>query len=107
VLMYRLHLRRCLCVTCWTRRHPDSCTCFRCGQRRLAEADYRTRMERAERSPVSSDRAAAHVARLGLTRRAVARELGCSVSTAQRVSVAGGFIPRALERRVLDLEAAP
>jgi hypothetical protein len=58
----------------------------------------------AGRRPVLSDRAAEHAAALGLTRRALAARLRCSLSTAQRVSKPGGFVPADLERRVLELE---
>jgi hypothetical protein len=71
--------------------------------RRALEEEYRAAEERAERAPVPSDAAARHVARLGLNRRQLAAELGVSLSTAQRVSTPGGFIPRRLERRVLAL----
>jgi hypothetical protein len=54
---------------------------------------------------VPSDVAAGHVAKLGLTRRELASRLRCSLSTSQRVSKPGGFIPKELERRVLELEA--
>lgn len=82
------------------------CACFWCEQRRGLEAEYLVALERAEREPVSSDQAAEHVARLGLTRRQLAAELGCSLGTAQRVATPGGTIPRRLERRVLELGVA-
>jgi hypothetical protein len=82
----RVHGRRCLCVACQTRSHPDRCECFWCSNRRALEEEYRAAEERAERAPVPSDAAARHVARLGLNRRQLAAELGVSLSTAQRVS---------------------
>jgi hypothetical protein len=100
----RAHIRGCLCVACGTRRHPDSCACFWCSCRRSWEEDFKKRQEQARRRPVLSDRAAEHVAALGLTRRALAARLHCSLSTAQRVSKPGGFVPADLERRVLELE---
>ena len=101
----QVHDRRCLCVSCGTKRHPEACPCFWCGNRRDLDGEYRKAQERAERAPVPSDAAARHVARLRLTRRELAAELGVSVGTAQRVSTAGGSIPRRLERRVLEVRA--
>jgi len=97
------HLRRCLCVSCGTKKHPDDCECWACRSRRYWEDEYRLRMERAERASVVSDTAARHVKALGLTRREVVERLRCSLSMAQRVSTPGQFISRRLERRVLEL----
>jgi hypothetical protein len=99
----RVHQRGCLCVSCGTAKHPDDCVCLWCGQRRYWEGEYEERMRRAARAPVPSDVAAGHVAKLGLTRRELAARLHCSLSTSQRISKPGGFIPRELERRVLEL----
>lgn len=99
----REHPARCLCVACATRRHADSCHCYWCYQRRHFEEVAEHRERAYAREPVSSDRAARHVAELGFTRRELAAALGMSVGTAQRVSVAGGRIPRSLEELVLRL----
>ena len=53
------------------------------------------------REPVATDRAAVHVARLGLSRRELAAAVGCSVGTASRLARPG--IARVTVERVLAL----
>ena len=101
----RVHGRRCLCVSCGTKRHPDSCPCFWRGNRRDLEGEYLNARERAARVPVPSDRAAEHVAGLGLSRRQLAAAVGVSVGQAQRLATPGNGISRELERRVLELRS--
>jgi hypothetical protein len=55
---------------------------------------------RAESVP--TDAVAAHVARLGLTRRQLAAELGVSLGSAQALATSGQWVTRALERRALE-----
>ena len=55
------------------------------------------------REPVLTDRAAAHVARLGLSRRELAEAVGCSVGTASRLARPGNRVARATVERVLAL----
>ena len=62
-------------------------------------------MARERREPVATDAAAAHVARLGLTRRELARAVGCSLGTASRLSRPGFRARRELVERVLALHA--
>jgi hypothetical protein len=69
----------------------------------MLEDAYRLAEKRAARVPVLSDRAAKHVARLGLSRRQLAAAVGVSVGEAQRLSTPGNGIARELERRVLEL----
>ena len=97
------HVRGCRCVACGTKRHPDSCPCFWCDQRRYWEADYLKRQQQAARRPVLTDRAAKHVAELGLTRRQLAARLHCSLTTAVKASKPGNFVSADLERRLLEL----
>ena len=52
---------------------------------------------------MATDDAAEHVARLGLTRRELARAVGCSVGTASRLSQPGNRVRRELVERVLRL----
>jgi hypothetical protein len=99
----RRHGRRCLCVCCGTADHDDACLCFWCEGRRRLEAEFRARVRAHEREPVLTNEAAEHVARLGLTRRELAREVGCSLGTASRLSHAGNRVSRETVERVLAL----
>ena len=71
------------------------------GRGEAWEADYFAAEARAARAAVPTDDAATHIAKLGLTRRQVARLLGCGIGTAQKLATPGERVGREIVERAL------
>jgi hypothetical protein len=90
-------------MCCLTVGHAPDCPCWRCDSRRFF---YEPPPESA-RILVDANRAAAHLAKLGLSLREAARLSGLSASTLHKAAKAGARIDQQTEERILALGRRP